>query len=543
MAPEHQLTFGPFRLETPQGGLWRGDHLIPLRPRSLAMLRYLAAHPGRLVTKAEVLQHVWAGMHVTPTVLRVCVREIRAALGDSAVAPRYLVTVGHQGYRWLGGGELEGPPPRPVGLLVGRQDEVECLAAWGQRAAHGTRQLVFVSGEAGVGKTTVVAMALARLTAWGEVWTARGQCVEHTGEGEPYLPFLEVLRQLGQGPERDVVRAVLRQYAPMWLAHLPGLVSEAELERLQGRLHGLTPARMLREFAEALEVLTAERLLVLLLEDLQWSDRSTVECLAYLAQRPEPARLLVLGTYRPVEVLLQGHPLRGMLQELCGRGQGVDLQLELLSAADVAAYVVGRLGGPVAPRLTTEVYARTDGNALYMVTIVEHLVQQGGVVQRAGQWTLREEGAAPGASLPAGLRGLLLRRIEALAPAARRVLEAASVVGETFAVAAVAAGVQGPVEDVEAVCTGLAAQRHFLDDAGWTVWPDTTRGGQYRFQHALYQQVLYESLGTARRVQLHQAIGGRLEAGYGARAGEMAAQLAVHFEQAGVVQRAVHYWQ
>src|SRR5262249_19074084 len=82
MAPEHQLTFGPFRLETPQGGLWRGDHLIPLRPRSLAMLRYLAAHPGRLVTKAEVQQHVWAGTHVTPTVLRVCVREIRVALGD-----------------------------------------------------------------------------------------------------------------------------------------------------------------------------------------------------------------------------------------------------------------------------------------------------------------------------------------------------------------------------------------------------------------------------------------------------------------------------
>jgi hypothetical protein len=329
MAPEHQLTFGPFRLETPQGGLWRGDQMLALRPRALAMLRYLAAHPGRLVTKAEVQQHVWAGTYITPTVLRVCVREIRVALGDAAAALRYLVTVGHQGYRWLGGGELEGPPPRPVDLLVGRQDEVECLAAWGQRAAHGTRQLVFVSGEAGVGKTTVVAMYLARLAAGGAVWTARGQCVEHTGEGEPYLPFLEALGQLGQGPARDAVRAVLRQYAPMWLAHLPRLVSESELERLQGRLPGLTPARMLRELAEALEMLTAERMLVLVLEDLQWSDRSTVEGLAYLAQRSAPARLLVLGTYRPVDVLLQGHPLRGIVQELCGRGQAVDLRLEL----------------------------------------------------------------------------------------------------------------------------------------------------------------------------------------------------------------------
>ena len=78
--------------------------------------------------------------------------------------------------------------------------------------------------------------------------------------GEPYLPVVEVLGQLGLGPERDAMRAILRQYAPMWLAHLPGLVSAPELERLQSRLHGLTLAQILRELAEALEVLTADRL-------------------------------------------------------------------------------------------------------------------------------------------------------------------------------------------------------------------------------------------------------------------------------------------
>jgi predicted ATPase len=309
------------------------------------MLGYLVAHPGRLVTKAEVQQHVWGGTHVTASVLRVSVQEIRAALGDAAGAPRYLETVGRQGYRWLGGSAREAPPSRPASLRVGRQGEVALLEEWGQRAAQGTRQLVFLSGEAGVGKTTVVEMALARLAAGGEGWTARGQCVEHTGEGEPYLPFMEALGQLGQGPERDAVRAVLQRYAPLWLAHLPGLVREAELERLQSRLHGTTPARMLRELAEALEVLTANRLLVLVLEDVQWSDPSTVEALAYLAQRREPARLLMLGTYRPVEVVLQGHPLRGLVQELGGRGQARELRLELLPAADVTAYVAGRLGG------------------------------------------------------------------------------------------------------------------------------------------------------------------------------------------------------
>ena len=543
MEPEHHIAFGPFRLEVTQGRLWRGDQVIPLRPRSLEMLRYLVAHPGRLVTKAEVQQHVWAGTHVSDSVLRASVKEIRAALGDAAVAPRYVETVGRQGYRFLGEGDLEGPPALMAGPLVGRQGEVAALEGWFQRAAHGARQLVFVSGETGVGKTTVIELFLARLAAGSEVRTARGQCVEHYGEGEPYLPFLEALGRLGHGPERDAVRAVLRRYAPMWLAHLPSLVSEPELERLQGRLHGTTPARMLRELAEALEVLTAERVLVLVLEDLQWSDHATVECLAYLGQRPEPARLLVVGTYRPVEVLLRGHPLRGMVQELCGRGHGVDLSLAFLSAADVAAYVAGRLGGPVATPLMAFVYARTDGNALFMVNIVEHLVQQRAVVRRAGQWTRREGAEAQVASLPEGLRQLLLRRIQALPPAVCRVLEAASVVGQAFTVAAVAAGSQAPVEDVEAVCEGLAAQQHLLDDAGLRVWPDGTSGGRYRFQHALYQQVLYDQIGTARRMQLHQRIGVRLEAGYGARAVEIAARLAIHFERGGATAQAVRYAQ
>jgi predicted ATPase len=150
---------------------------------------------------------------------------------------------------------------------------------------------------------------------------------------------------------------------------------------------------------------------------------------------------------------------------------------------------------------------------------------------------------AQAASLPEGLRQLLLRRLQALPPAVGRVLEAASVVGKAFTVAAVAAGSQTPMADVEAVCEGLAAQQHLLDDVGLREWPDGTRGGRYRFQHALYPQVLYEQIGTARRQQLHRRIGERLEAGYGARAGEIAALLAVHFERGSATAQAVRYAQ
>jgi predicted ATPase len=438
-------------------------------------------------------------------------------------------------------GQRSVPPPVAAGPLVGRQREVDALEAWFQRAATGARQLVFVSGDVGIGKTTVLDLWLARRAADGEVRIARGQCVEHTGEGEPYLPLLDALGRLGRRPGGSELLAVLRRYAPLWLVHLLGLVSETELERLQRQVQGATQARMLRELAEALEVLTAERPLVLVLEDLHWSDTATVECLTAVAQGREPARLLVLGTYRPVETVLRAHPLRGTVQELCGRGHGVELRLECLPAADVAAYVAGRLGGPVAVPLDAFIYARTDGNALFMVNLVEHLVQQGRVVWREGQWTLGEEAAV--GSLPEGLRQLLLRRIEALALEVRRVLQAASVVGEAFAVAAVAAGAQCPVEAVEAVCEELVAQQHFLDETGLTDWPDGTSGGSYRFRHALYQQVLYEQVGSTRRRQLHRRIGARLEAGYGAQAGALAVQLAVHCERGGEVQRAVHYWQ
>jgi predicted ATPase len=237
---------------------------------------------------------------------------------------------------------------------------------------------------------------------------------------------------------------------------------------------------------------------VLVLEDLQWSDHSTVEALTYLAQRRTPAQLLVLGTFRPVEMVLEKHPLRCMVQELCGRGYAVEWPLELLPAEAVAAYMAGRLGGSVADPLTAFVHARTEGHALFMVNIVEQLVQLGVVGRREGEWTLRPGAEALITSLPSELRHFLMRRIEDLRPEARWVLEAASVVGEAFAVAAVAAGAQCTVEEVDLVCEELAAQRHFLHDTGLIAWPDATSGGSYRFQHALYQQVLYEQLGTTR---------------------------------------------
>ena len=241
------------------------------------------------------------------------------------------------------GEATDDPPPLTAGPIVGRQQDVARLEDWFQRAAHGTRQLVFVSGDVGIGKTTVVDQFLAHCAAGSVGRIGRGQCAAHYGEGEPYLPFFEALWQLSHGPARDAILAVLRRYAPLWLVQLPGLVSEPELERLQRQVAGATPARMRRELAQALDVLTADAPLVLVLEDLQWSDQSTVDLLAHLAQRREPAQLLVLGTYRPVDLVLHAHPLHGLVQELGGRGL-----VRALAPGAVARRGRGRVSGGAA---------------------------------------------------------------------------------------------------------------------------------------------------------------------------------------------------
>src|SRR5262249_28644202 len=163
-------------------------------------------------------------------------------------------------------------------------------------------------GEPGIGKTTVVDAFVAHLAGDPGLWIGRGQCVEHCGAGEAYQPVLDAVGRLGREAGREHLIALLNQYAPTWLTQLPPWVGEAEQEALQRKTQGATREGMLREMAEALEILTAERGLVLWLEDLQWSDAATLDLLAAVAQRREPAQLLVIATYRPAEVIVHGHP-------------------------------------------------------------------------------------------------------------------------------------------------------------------------------------------------------------------------------------------
>jgi predicted ATPase len=319
---------------------------------------------------------------------------------------------------------------------------------------------------------------------------------------------------------------------------MPAVLNPAEMETLQRRTQHATRERMLRELAEAVAALTVEQPLVLRLEDLHWSDSSTLELLSVLARWQEPARLFVLGTYRPVEMLQHGNPLRAVTQELQLHKRCEELRLGLLTANEVAAYVSERLADEVTDRKTRDtlahaIHQRTEGNPLFMVTVVEDLRAQ----KTLGDIRAELRG------VPATIQQMIERQLDRLRPEEQQVLEVASVAGAQFSAAAVAAGTQMTISDAETYCTGLVRREQFLRTDGISEWPDGTVATRYSFLHALYQEVLYERIPAGQRISLHDWIGARIEQAYGDQARSIAAELAVHFERGRKYRKAVKYLQ
>jgi predicted ATPase/DNA-binding winged helix-turn-helix (wHTH) protein len=561
--------FGRFQLDRESACLWDGEQRLTLRPKTFDLLVYLVEHAGVLVRKETLLETVWPDTVVAEGVLTTSMGELRKALGETAKQPHYIATVHRRGYRFIApvtrvdtpetsdrrGTPLEAatlPPVQarpgpglPGVILVDREVELARLHQWFRDACDGQRHLVFVTGEAGIGKTTLVDVFLGQIALQQPLEMGRGQCIDHYGPGEAYLPLLEALGQMAQAAHGAYVTEVLRQHAPSWLLQLPALWATHEVPMLQQRALGAARERMLRELAEAVEILAHARPLVLVLEDLHWSDVSTMDWLAYVARRRAPARLLVLGTYRPIDAVVRDHPIRAMTQELRVHGQCAELLLPYVSEAGVAAYLAQRFGETVSARaLVRAIHHRTNGNPMFLVTVVDEMVSQGRLrVQETGGVCLAHHAAAVMVDIPESLRRLVDQQIEQLHPTERACLEVASVAGREFAVAAVAAGSDHAAAETEAQYATLARRGHFIQARGTAVWPDGTITARYSFTHDLYHQVAYQRLGAAQRVRLHRRLATRLETAYGPRASELAAELAWHCEQGQDASRAIPYLQ
>ena len=563
MTHTQTLLCPPFRFDLAERRVWQASQELFLRPKAFAVLHYLLERPGQFVTKRELLEAVWPRTYVNDGVVKVCIRELRKVLGDDVRTPRYIETVYRRGYRFIApvqvettDGRPQAPPlspqvsrPQPPAVgFVGRQPELETLRSLLDKALSGTRQTVFVTGEPGIGKTTLLDTFLTLLRTAGDVWIAQGQCVEQYGAGEAYLPLLTALGRLCREPNAKHLVALLRQRAPTWIVQLPWLLTDAELARLQHRLQRSTPERMLREFAEAAEVFTAERPLVLWLDDLQWSDDSTLALLSFLAQQQEQARLLVVGAYRPSDALANRRSVSAVAHELHLRGRGVLLPLGLLSEADVRHYLAQREvtaghSAALLSSLTRFVYRRTEGNPLFMVNVVEDVLSQGRVERADGAGAFEEQLEKNRPDVPDSLRQMIEQRLDRLDVESRRLLEVASIAGPEFSAAAIAIGGQEDGLQTENRCAELARRQQFVRAKGSGEWPDGTVTTRYEFLHALYQEVLYERLPAGTRRSLHEQIAKRQERGYGRRAPEIAAELAVHFEQGRDYDRAIQYRQ
>ena len=542
--------FGPYEVHTRTRELYNQGIKLKLRPQAFQVLQVLVEHAGDVVTREELRQMLWpAGTFVDfEHGLNSSVKELRRALRDSANEPRYIETLPRRGYRFIAEtSPLTEDHPRLIAShpqIIGRHHIIsDILDVW-SAGERGARQVLFLSGEPGIGKTTIVQQVLARATAAGTAKATWGQCIQHYGIGEPYQPLLEAIMRLCSQPDGAGLVPVLERYAPTWLAQLPALLPPERHATLQRTVAGTTQQRMLRELTDALEAATTQIPLVLCLEDLHWSDASTLDWIAAFAQRPEPTRILLIGTFRTQTDASGGHPLSRVVDELHIKRCCREIALSGMSESDVADFIALRLppaSGQAPPsgqahdlrRLALRVHRHTGGNPLFVVNVLDDLVARSLIFEQDGRWALNSDLNEINLGTPDDVRRIIAAQLERLPPTECTVLEVASVAGGTFSATTVAGAAGLAADDVETTLTGLARQQRFVRHSG----------GRFEFDHVLYRDVLYERVSCGRRAILHREVAEREEASHGERACEIAAELAMHFERSGDIRRAGVYLQ
>ncbi len=600
--------FGDFVLDEANARLCRGERPVELPPKAFAVLCTLLRQPGRLVAKDALLDAVWGHRHVSESVLKSTISQLRAALDDDARQPRCIETASRRGYRFIAGlgpvaaapseahpaavespspaapaaaGHAVAAPPWPDATLapatsvpapvpgwapvpapaasgpgpaapdalplVDRDGALAALHAAWDAARQGRRQLVLVAGEPGIGKTALIDRFTASLAALPSSplapapVQALGPCVEHYGAGEPYMPVLEALNMLCRRDDGAALVELMRRVAPTWLVQLPWFLGDEDRRRLPREVAGATQDRMLRECGELLDRLTAERPLLLVLEDLHWSDHATVQLIGYLARRRTAAALMLLGSFRPTEVIVEEHPLAGLRQELRLHRLCRELDLESLSEAGVGALVAARLGGAEAPEdFVRALHAHTEGLPLFAVALLDEL-QADGALRRAGDgWVFPD---ATGFRLPRGIAGVVEKQIARLPEPLRQLLNAASVAGAEFEHLMLAELLPMPADAAQALLDEAAARGHWLRCLGAEAAGERI-ATRYAFRHVLFQHVFYERLGPAQRMGWHRRVAEALRRTPAGRAPDAGAgaELALHLERGGLAAEAVAQW-
>jgi class 3 adenylate cyclase/predicted ATPase len=430
---------------------------------------------------------------------------------------------------------------RAIRCWVGRAAPLATLDALTQRMLAGERQLVFITGEPGIGKTTFIEMAVERLSRLGAE-ALYGHCTERFGTDEAFHPLIDALETRCRGPGGSAVLGTIRARAPTWLLQMPSFREETDAAAFQNEVFGATRERMLREFCDLLEVSSVDRPLAVVLEDLHWSDFATLDVLSRFARGDRKASVLVLASYRPADTLIGGHPVRRLHQDLGIHGRCRELRLDRLSRAEVEHHLALRFGNEeLVSTLVEPLFGRTQGQPLFVASLLDFYINQQVVFEVDGAWRLSREAAISQDVVPNDLINMISHQMDLLTEDERQLLEVASVAGGEFAAALVAAGLGRDALETEQMLEALARKERTLVGARPAEWPDGTYSGSYAFHHILYQNVLYQGLTPGRRAQIHRRMGERLRDAYGNRTVDIAPTLAMHFEHGRDFPNALRY--
>lgn len=500
----------------------RHPHRERLRAQQMLALYRSGRQSEALEAYAELRQALDEDLGILPSP---ALRELERAILNQDPA---LLRSGPEPAEAPSAGERQG--------LAGRRREQAELSSALREAQDGRTSVVLVTGEVGAGKTTLLDALLEEAEEAG-VLVGRGQCLDQRGAGEAFLPLLHALGDLARAS--DEVPRLLSSHAPSWALQLPWLGDEDELEAARRRAAGTTGERMLRELAELLVAVSSRRPVVLALEDLHWSDPSTLDAVELLARRRDRARLLVVGTYSSG---ISGAPAAALAASLRAHRLCRVVELDPLDEGTLSRLVEQRLPGTGrADELAAILAARTAGNPLFAHNVLDTWVESGAIRRDGARWRLVGEIDELSRAVPATLRELVEHELDALDADDLAVLEAVAVAGGDAPSRALAAVLGLEPADADRLCTDLRRRSRLLGAAPDAPWADGSTSPSYRFVHELHEQVVYDRIPPLRRTGLHAAFARELEAAWGERAPEIAPTLAAHASRAGLPDRAVRY--
>jgi predicted ATPase len=414
---------------------------------------------------------------------------------------------------------------------VGRAAERARLSTALESAVAGAGLMLCVTGEAGIGKTTLVEDFLSELQQAHPGWPiARGRCSERLAGAEAYLPFLEALD--GLTCAHPTLGGVMKTVAPSWYVQIAPSM-EASVERLLIESPAISQERMKRELAAFLREVSQTSPLVLFFDDLHWADASTVDILAYVGTKLAASHLLILSTYRSAEMLLNKHPFVQVALDMQARGVCSELPLEFLTREDVDQYLALEFPGHAfPPAFASLVYSKTEGNPLFMADVVRYLRDRHVIGRENDRWALVQTVPEIENDLPETVRSMIQRKVAQAGDTDRRLLLAASVQGYSFDSAVVGRAIEMDAAEVEERLQELDRAYGFVAFQQEDELPDHTLTLRYRFVHMLYQNALYATLTPSRRASLSAGIADAMLGFHAKDSAPIASELAFLFRAA-----------